>query len=122
MNAVEISIGSVLASTSTANMDVPNLEPLELVQVHLVGPEGQQIVVNALPDTGANVTAIPITDATTCKPTKTNMVLRSADHTALKTLGIVQMEIKLRGKSTFDNVFVVENLNPRRTYVLHQVR
>ena len=110
MNAVEISIGSVLASTSTANMDVPNLEPLELVQVHLVGPEGQQIVVNALPDTGANVTAIPITDATTCKPTKTNMVLRSADHSALKTLGIVQMEIKLRGKSTFDNVFVVENL------------
>ncbi len=89
---------------------VPDPEPLELVQVNLIGPKGEKLIIDALPDTGANISAIPISKMGACKPIKSNQVLRSADGTNLKTIGTVRFEISLRGRTTLEDIHVVEGL------------
>jgi hypothetical protein len=37
-------------------------------------------------------------------------VLKAADGTILKTIGVVKMEICLRGRRTFDYIYIVEGL------------
>ena len=109
-SAVEFTVGSISASTSAIQVETPEPEKLELVQVCLIGPEGQQVTVDALPDTGANISAIPASKAAAFKTSRTNVVLKSADNTALKTIGVVRMEIHLRGRIAVDNVFIVQHL------------
>ena len=109
-SALEVFVSSISASVAALQDDIPEPEKLELVQVQLTGPEGQQISVDALPDTGANISAIPASEATTFKWEKTNYILKGADHKLLNTKGVVRMGIHLRGKSAVDNVFIVKDL------------
>jgi hypothetical protein len=86
-NTVELGLARITASASATSIeqDISVPKPLEQVRVEFSGPEGQSIVTDALPDNGANTTAMPASQAVKCTPLRTRQVLKAADSTILKT-------------------------------------
>ncbi len=69
-NTVELGLASITASASATSIqqDISVPEPLEQVHVEFIDPGGQSTVTDALPDTGANITAMPASQAVKFKP------------------------------------------------------
>lgn len=78
-------MGSVTVTLS--HMVVPEVESLDTVEVEFMIPNGgPSVTVNALPDTGANVTAIPLAQAKGFKMSRTDKILKAADGNNLDGL------------------------------------
>ena len=107
-NSPELTLSAIELST-IFSAAVPNPEALELVEVQLTDPEGHTIEIKALPDTGANISAIPAASIKR-KVTPTSQTLRSADGTLLNTYGTIKFLISLRGESTLENFHIVDGL------------
>ena len=108
-SSIELSMGSVTVTLS--HMVVPEVESLDTVEVEFMIPNGgPSVTVNALPDTGANVTAIPLAQAKGFKMSRTDKILKAADGNNLRTVGTVTAFVKLRGKVAIDHVYVVDGL------------
>ena len=102
-------MGSVTATL--APLVIPEVQPLDTVRAEFSTRNGgPSITVDALPDTGANVTAIPLAQAKQFKISQTDKVLKAADGKSLKTVGTITAFIKLRGKVALDHVYVVDGL------------
>ena len=95
------------------HLKVPDLEPLDTVKVQFKEARkgGQVLTLDILPDTGANVTAIALSDAKMLKLEATNKILKAADSTVLRTVGLVKAFITLKGNTAVDNVYVVDGLS-----------
>ena len=108
-SSIELSMGSVTALL--APLVVPEVESLDTIEVTISIPGGgPSVTLDALPDTGANVTAIPLSQALHFKIRKTDRVLKAADGKPLKTVGTVTAFVQLQGKSAIDHVYVVDGL------------
>ena len=94
-----------------APLVVPEVESLDTIEVTISIPGGgPSVTLDALPDTGANVTAIPLSQALHFKIRKTDRVLKAADGKPLKTVGTITAFVQLQGKSAIDHVYVVDGL------------
>ncbi len=106
-----LGLASINASATSIEQDISVPEPLEQVHVEFNGPEGRSIVTDALPEIEANITAMPASQAIKCTSlSRTSQVLKAADGTILKTIDVVKMDIYLRGRRTFDYVYILEGL------------
>jgi hypothetical protein len=95
-STVELGLARITESASaTSTQDISASEPLEQVQVEFFGPEGQNIIADALLDNGANITAMPASQVVICTPLGMSQVLKAADGTILRIIGVVKMEICL---------------------------
>lgn len=90
-----------------------NIEPLDLIEVTFNCENGRPVSIMALPDTGANITAMsPHTlkqSGNTYLP-GTTMAPKSADGSRLKTLGSAMFQVCHKDKITTTEVFIIEGL------------
>jgi hypothetical protein len=95
---------------------IHNPEKLELVQVEIEIRDGTRRQIEALPDTGANITAfqpeiLPKLGLSNKDMKKATWTPKSADGSALRTLGSVEVRISKLGHTTeFLTAYVIKNL------------
>ena len=95
---------------------IHNPEKLELVQVEIETRDGSRQHIEALPDTGANITAfqpeiLPKLGLSNKDMKKAPRAPKSADGSALKTLGSVEVRISKSGRTTeFLTAYVIKTL------------
>ncbi len=109
-------ISSVSASTVTA--------PLELVSVKMTTPNGKSVEVSALPDTGANISAIcpKLSSSFGYSANKLDDELRkprAADGNLLQTIGSLPLSVQLGEHEMKTDFFVIKGLE--RPILLMQV-
>ena len=101
-----------LASAAKRDRGVPAIQPLETVRVTFTPLDGAPTIsLEVIPDTGANVTAIPATTATGIGLEQTTIVLCAANRNSLKVTGAFQARLGLQGNSTNEVVYVVNGLS-----------
>ena len=104
-----LEIGNLVVSTA-------DVKPLRLIEVKITAPNRHVVVVNALPDTGANVSGIPPNFLTKLGLSVNNLDKESrspaaADARALQTLGTLQVEMEHQGITTKQTLFVIKELS-----------
>ena len=92
-----------------------NVQPLglELIKVKLTGPAGRPLQVLALPDTGANITAISKDTFKETGNTFSEILVpqpRSADGSNLRAIGKAQFSVEYKDRIVNTEVFIVEGL------------
>jgi predicted aspartyl protease len=91
----------------------PPPEQLETITVHIeFMQKGSGLFhMKFLPDTGANITALDITQATGIILEDKTVNLKVANGTYLKTLGTVEMNFTMNGTTAPELIYVVEGLS-----------
>ena len=119
---LEGSIGSVTAMIDNVSSDpmspaakrdreVLALQPLDSILITLT-PHSTNVALplEIIPDTGANVTAIPLSKAHHLQLERTPITLRAADGNPLRVKGSFGAQIGLYGNSASETVYVVDGL------------
>ena len=88
---------------------VPAPEFLDLIDVRLTDPSGLAYIIAVLPDTGANISAIP-EGLFNASIEESNQTLSSADGTQLISRGVVKLIISVGGVSVVENVHIIVGL------------
>ena len=110
---------SSAASASLASLTIAsacNPDKLELVEVEIENIDGKKEKIKALPDTGANITAfepeiLPKLGLSVDNLVEETKIPKSADGSALRTLGSVQVRISKSGRTTeFVTAYIIKNL------------
>ena len=100
-----------LASAAKRDREAPAIQPLESILVTITPFEHDiALSMEVIPDTGANVTAIPLDKAKGIKISQTKVVLRTAGGNTLKVLGSFEAYVGLRGNYAEDTIYVVDGL------------
>jgi hypothetical protein len=110
--------GSLTSGTpgSPKIFSIHDPEKLELVQVEIEIRDGRRQQIEALPDTGANITVfqpeiLPKLGLSNKDMKKASQSPKSTDGSALKTLGSVEVQISKSGCTTeFLTAYVIKNL------------
>jgi hypothetical protein len=101
-----------LASAAKGNHEVPAIKPLETLLVEFKPLAGTQaFLLEAIPDTGANITAIPATAASGIELCNSNIVLRAANSSPLRVVGAYYACISLQHNSTDKVVYIIRGLS-----------
>jgi len=101
-------LGHVFICSSSSNV-----EPLDLVDVTFRGKKGKPISILALPDTGANVTAMsPETFKQSGNDMHTHLAIqpKSADGSRLRTIGMSMFSVEFKDKLVETEVYVIKGL------------
>jgi hypothetical protein len=113
ISAVQDSTPQVFSIASAAKRDceAPAIPPLESILVTITPFDHNfALSLDIIPDTGANVTAIPLHKARDIKLSKTKINLRTAGGNTLNVLGSFEAYIGLRGNYAEDTIYVVDGL------------
>jgi predicted aspartyl protease len=101
-----------LASADKRDCEIPAIQPLETILVTFVPISSDKVLpLEVVPDTGANVTAIPesAVHGVALEPTK--IILRGADGNTLKVKGVFEARVSLKGNETLETIYMVSGLS-----------
>ena len=101
-----------LAPAAKRDREVPVIQPLQTLLVEFKPLDGTpKFPLEVIPDTGANVTAIPATAALGIVLHDSKIVLRAANGIPLRVVGAFHARISLQQNSTDEIVYVVRGLS-----------
>jgi predicted aspartyl protease len=103
-------IAPIIASIKE-NLEFAGIEALDTIAMGFRDIDsGHQLILDILPDTGANVTAVSHKHAQHLQIEMTDIELRSADNTQFEVLGKAKCILSIKGREAPEYVYVIANL------------